>query len=84
MHSSQRSFQNVSHQSMQAIWDGLLVLKLAHQGPSKRLHSPHLLVLAALSSNLRKWLHQLTHKVVLEHSRDVGYGRSTAMWNLLY
>ncbi|KAG0611647.1 hypothetical protein M758_7G155000 [Ceratodon purpureus] len=59
MHSLQRSFQCVRRQSMEAIWDGLLVLKLVHQGLSKRLHSPLLLALAALSSNLRKSLCQL-------------------------
>lgn len=69
--SLQRSFRNVSHQSMEAIWDGLLVLKLAHRDPSKRLHSRLPLVLAALSFNLRKSLHQLTLNLGVEHGRNV-------------
>jgi hypothetical protein len=57
--SLQKNIQYVHHQRMEGTWDGLLVLNQARQGPSKRLHSPLLWVMSAMSSNLRKSLHQL-------------------------
>ena len=77
MHSLQRSIRNVSQQSLEGIWDGLLVLKLAHLDPSKRLHSPLPLVRAAMSSSLRKFLPKQSTKWVWNTRNIV---QSSQLW----